>query len=87
MKDYKQFINEDNKMKDQIKFFRSVKTGDTVVFNGKPQRGFEKGKEYEVYTILSNSTFEKTIILKNGKLKARVTATNSIKPINDSNSK
>jgi hypothetical protein len=72
--------NEGLDQKEQIKFYNTVKPGDTVKYNGKDKNSFIKGTDYKVDHVKSDSLFTKTVVIKNGKLRLIVRGTNSILP-------
>jgi hypothetical protein len=62
-------------------FYNTVKRGDKVKYVGPEKNGFKKGETYEVDHVKSSSTFQKTVVLKDGKRKIIVKGTNSIQPL------
>tara|TARA_R110000772_G_scaffold57747_10_gene130779 strand:- start:13486 stop:13761 length:276 start_codon:yes stop_codon:yes gene_type:complete len=91
MKALNEFLNEERSeelkqskllVKKQRAFYKSLKKGDTVIYNSSPKRGFEKGKEYKVVSTTSDHDFQMSVLITNGKQEIRVSTTVGLLPLN-----
>lgn len=74
-KSISKIFEEDKKERSK---YDTVKPGEMVTYNGPDKNGFKKGGKYKVDHIKSSSTFQRTIVLRDGGRKLIVKGTNSI---------